>query len=67
MGDKVDRQELEALEGEVLPERISMSLADIGATMIGWHGPSPPVMLPEPAQEDAALVDVMDADDQPES
>jgi hypothetical protein len=46
MSDRVTRKELEELEGEVLPERAAMSLVDVGSTLIGFHGPTPPVPLP---------------------
>jgi hypothetical protein len=44
MSDKIAREELEELEGEVLPERAAMSIVDPGATLLGFHGPSPPVV-----------------------
>jgi hypothetical protein len=44
MSDKITREELEELEGEVLPERAAMSIVDTGATLLGFHGPTPPVV-----------------------
>jgi hypothetical protein len=44
MSDKITREELDELEGEVLPERAAMSIVDTGATLLGFHGPTPPVV-----------------------
>ena len=44
MSDKITREELEKLEGEVLPERAAMSIVDTGAALLGFHGPTPPVV-----------------------
>jgi hypothetical protein len=64
---KKKRDELEKLEGEPLPDRIAMSLIDVGGTVIGYPGPNPPVELPEPAQEHAPLMHTMDEEAEPES
>jgi hypothetical protein len=47
MSDKITRDELEELEGEVLPERAAMSIVDTGSTLLGFHGPIPDVPLPD--------------------
>jgi hypothetical protein len=51
MSDKITRKELEELEGEVLPERAAMSIVDTGATLLGFHGPTPPITLPVDAED----------------
>jgi hypothetical protein len=56
MSDRITREELEELEGEVVPERAAMSIVDTGATLLGFHGP-----VPLPVDADAVL-DSVDED-----
>jgi hypothetical protein len=51
MSDKVTREELEELDGEILPERAAMSIVDTGSTLLGFHGPTPPIPLPADAED----------------
>jgi hypothetical protein len=55
MSDKITREELEELDGGVLPERAAMSIVDTGATLLGFHGPTPIPVAPDP--EDVAPED----------
>jgi hypothetical protein len=47
MTDKITREELEELDGEVIPERAAMSLVDPGAALLGFHGPTPLPIPPD--------------------
>lgn len=46
------REELEALAGEPLPDRVAMSLIDAGVVLIGPPGPDLPTDMPTASEAD---------------